>query len=72
LKLEVEEICFPFEMADEMQEVESEICPMQFLMLKFNLIKYHIVIHRNFFNTLIAEYYLQKYPGLAWAEFFAT
>lgn len=45
---------------------------MPSLMFAFNLIKYHIVLFKNFIGNLSAQKFGKKYPGHEWAEYFAT
>jgi hypothetical protein len=52
--------------------VEEEIGRMQSLMFAFNLIKYHIVLYKNFLGSLTPQNFNKKYPGLAWGDYFAT
>ena len=57
---------------DEIELVEKEVGRMPCLMFAFNLIKYHIILLRNFINSLSAAKYQKKYPGFDWASYFLT
>jgi hypothetical protein len=60
------------ELVDEIELVEMEVGRMPCLMFAFNLIKYHIVLLRNFIGQLSANKYQKKYPGLDWSGYFLT
>lgn len=49
-----------------------EVGRMPCLMFAYNLIKYHIVLLRNFIGQLSANKYQKKYPGLDWSGYFLT
>jgi hypothetical protein len=57
---------------DEIQLVEREVGLMPSLMFAFNLVKYHIVLFKNFIGALTAHNYHKKYPGLDWGGYFLT
>jgi hypothetical protein len=68
----VEEINFLPELVDEIELVEQDVGRMQCLMFAFNLIKYHLVLYKNFLGSLSAHRYQKKYPGLDWTGYFIT
>jgi hypothetical protein len=72
LERKKDEIDFLRENADEFLDLKDTLKAHERLMLSYNLLKYYLVLLKNFKEGLNKNDLNQLYPGLKWGEFMAT